>query len=78
VPGLWRRIFGRLDWQPPGWVPTLAARVRAEPRKYFGGLAALLVVAALGYWRAEGEADPGLTTEIALVLALLVGALAVA
>ncbi len=52
VPGLWRRIFGRLDWQPPGWVPVAAARVRAEPRKYFGGLAALLVVAALGYWLA--------------------------
>ena len=52
VPGLWRRIFGRLDWQPPGWVPLAAARVRAEPRKYFGGLAALLLVAILGYWLA--------------------------
>lgn len=49
-----------------------------------GGVLVLAVVAvavtafaALGYWRAEGEDDPGLTTEIALVLAVLVGALAV-
>ena len=39
--------------------------------------AAVAAFAALGYWRAEGEDDPGLTTEIALVLAVLVGALAV-
>ena len=39
--------------------------------------AAVAAFAALGYWRAEGEDDPGLTTEIALVLAVLVGALAI-
>jgi uncharacterized membrane protein (DUF4010 family) len=39
--------------------------------------AVVAAFAGLGYWRAEGEDDPGLTTEIALVLAVLVGALAV-
>lgn len=33
--------------------------------------------AALSYWRTSTEADPGITTEIALILAVLVGALAV-
>lgn len=32
---------------------------------------------ALGYWRGRGENDPGLTTEVALVLAVLVGGLAI-
>ncbi|WP_312163528.1 DUF4010 domain-containing protein [Phenylobacterium sp.] len=39
--------------------------------------AAVAAFAALGYWRDLGEDDPGLTTELALVLAVLVGALAI-
>lgn len=39
--------------------------------------AAVAAFAALSYWRARTDDDPGLTTEIALVLAVLVGALAV-
>lgn len=39
--------------------------------------AAVATLAALSYWRGKGESDPGITTEIALVLATLLGALAV-
>ncbi len=39
--------------------------------------ASIAVLAALSYWRAQREGDPGVTTEIALILAVLVGALAV-
>jgi len=35
------------------------------------------VLVALGYWRTRGDKDPGLTTEIALVVTTLIGALAV-
>ena len=52
APSRWRRIFGRLDWQPPGWVPVASAHVRAHPRNYFSGLAALLLVGSVGYWLA--------------------------
>ncbi len=38
--------------------------------------AGIFVLAALAYWRAEGS-DPGLTTEIALVSAVLLGGLAI-
>lgn len=38
---------------------------------------AVAALAALSYWRAQSESDPGVTTEIALILAVLVGALAV-
>ncbi|MBP6879169.1 MAG: MgtC/SapB family protein [Phenylobacterium sp.] len=61
-------------------VATLAGAVAL----LVGGVLLLAVVtaatasfAALAYWRAQGEDDPGVTTEIALVLAVLVGALAV-
>jgi uncharacterized membrane protein (DUF4010 family) len=61
-------------------VATLAGAVSL----LVGGVVLLSVVtaataafAALAYWRAQGEDDPGLTTEAALVLAVLVGALAV-
>lgn len=39
--------------------------------------AAVAVLAALSYWRARAEPDAGLTTEIALVLSVLVGGLAI-
>jgi uncharacterized membrane protein (DUF4010 family) len=39
--------------------------------------AAAGLLAALGYWRTRDEEDPGITTEIALVFTVLVGALAV-
>jgi uncharacterized membrane protein (DUF4010 family) len=39
--------------------------------------ASIAVLAASSYWRALDEGDPGATTEIALILAVLVGALAV-
>lgn len=39
--------------------------------------AGVAVLAALSYWRTRGDDDPGLTTEVALVLAVLLGALAV-
>lgn len=39
-------------------------------------LAAVTLLAGLSYWRLVGEEDPGLTTEIALVLVVLIGALA--
>ncbi|WP_374534634.1 DUF4010 domain-containing protein, partial [Phenylobacterium sp.] len=39
-------------------------------------VAAIAVLAALSYWRGQGEDDLGLTTEIALVLTALVGGLA--
>lgn len=49
-----------------------------------GGVAMLAVatgvvgaLVALGYWRTRGDRDPGLTTEIALVVTTLIGALAV-
>jgi uncharacterized membrane protein (DUF4010 family) len=40
-------------------------------------LAAVAAFTALGYWRTRGANDPGLTTEIALVVTVLLGALAV-
>ena len=45
------------------------------------GLVAVLVVACTGlaglaYWRTRGDGDPGLTTEIALLVTVLIGALA--
>jgi uncharacterized membrane protein (DUF4010 family) len=39
-----------------------------------GGVA---ILTALSYWRTRADDDPGLTTEVALVLAVLLGALAV-
>lgn len=39
--------------------------------------AAVAVLVSLSYWRARAEPDAGLTTEVALVLSVLVGALAV-
>jgi uncharacterized membrane protein (DUF4010 family) len=39
-------------------------------------VAAVTVLAGLSYWRLVGAEDPGLTTEIALVLVVLIGALA--
>jgi len=48
-------VFGRFDWQAPGWLPPLqrgltagAAAVRARPRRYGGIAAAVLAVAAIG------------------------------
>lgn len=46
--------------------PTLLAVVTA----------AVAVLAALSYWRARAEPDAGLTTEVALILTVLVGGLA--
>ncbi|KRB52605.1 hypothetical protein ASE02_11505 [Phenylobacterium sp. Root700] len=40
--------------------------------------AAVALLATLSYWRTRGDGDPGVTTEIALVLAVLVGGLAIA
>jgi uncharacterized membrane protein (DUF4010 family) len=39
-------------------------------------VAAVTLLAGVSYWRLGGEDDPGLTTEIALVLVVLIGALA--
>jgi uncharacterized membrane protein (DUF4010 family) len=39
--------------------------------------AAVSLLAALSYWRTRHDEDPGLTTELALVLTVLIGALAV-
>ena len=50
APGLWRRIVGDIDWQPPGWMAPIAARISAHPRRFVGGLAALLLLALLAYW----------------------------
>lgn len=48
-------VFGRFDWQAPGWLPPMrrgiaagAAAVRARPRRYGGIAASVLAVAALG------------------------------
>ena len=48
-----------------GGVPLLAVAVLA-----------VTALAGLSYWRLVGQEDPGLTTEIALVLVVLIGALA--
>lgn len=62
---------------------TLAALAGAVSA-YAGGLLLLAaavtatgVLTALGYWRTRDPGDPGITTEIALVLTTLVGGLAV-
>src|SRR5207302_601562 len=41
------------------------------------GVAAVALLAAVSYWRVTARHDPGLTTELALLLTVLVGALAV-
>lgn len=55
VAGMLALIFGRVDWQAPGWLPPLqhrlacgVAAVRARPRRYAGIAASVLAVAALG------------------------------
>jgi uncharacterized membrane protein (DUF4010 family) len=66
-------------------IRTFAVATLAGAVSLMVGGAALLAVTtasvaaltALSYWRAESESDPGVTTEIALILAVLVGALAV-
>ncbi|MCI4566526.1 MG2 domain-containing protein [Lysobacter sp. CFH 32150] len=47
-----QRIFGQVDWVPPGWLSALVAKVRTRPRLYLGSFAALIVVAGLGWWLA--------------------------
>lgn len=48
----------------------------AQPGLVAGGLLAVAVLAALAYWR-QSARDPGLTTEAALLLSYLIGALAI-
>src|SRR5688572_5844320 len=52
APGLAQRVFGQFAWQPPPWLSSLISRFRQRPRAYVGGLAALLLVAGLGWWLA--------------------------
>lgn len=40
-------------------------------------MAAVAVLAALSYWRARAKPEAGLTTEVALILSVLVGGLAI-
>lgn len=62
---------------------TVAAFAGAVGQLVGGPLLTAVIVAAvgafvaLGYWRTRGEDDPGLTTEIALVVTALLGALAI-
>ncbi len=61
-------------------VTTLAGAVSfviGGPMLLATATAAVAVLAALSYWRARAEPDAGLTTEIALILSVLVGGLAI-
>ena len=49
-PGLGRRVFGDVQWRRPDWMQAADARVRANPRAWLGGFAALVLVALLGTW----------------------------
>ena len=59
APGLWRRIFGDIDWQPPGLDGTdLRARVRASPPvcRRSGGVAVARAAGLLAGHAAKGRA----------------------
>ena len=51
--GLVERIFGRVGWTPPGWCAALLREMRAQPRAWLGGLAALALLLAGGWWLAH-------------------------
>ncbi len=56
APGLWRRVFGRLDWQAPAWVGAAVAKVRERPRDYAGGTLLALLLGSSVYWLATRPA----------------------
>ncbi len=48
--GASRALFGSVHWQPPAWFGALRDRVQARPRRWWGGLLAVALLALLVAW----------------------------
>ena len=48
--GASRAVFGDVDWQPPRWFSGLRGRVQARPRRWWGALLVLALLALLALW----------------------------
>lgn len=51
--GLGERLFGRVGWAPPPWCTSLLWEMRSQPRAWLGGIAALVLLLAAGWWLAH-------------------------
>ncbi len=45
-----RPIFGDMAWSAPAWVPATGRAARSHPLKFVGGIAAVLLLAAAGWF----------------------------
>jgi uncharacterized protein YfaS (alpha-2-macroglobulin family) len=47
---LGHQLFGNLSWSPPGWMFSLAARIRRQPLHFAGGALAVVAGVSLGWF----------------------------